>query len=628
MTDTKVSDNRAKQSSAIPIERYMEIRSASGPSFSYDDQTMYFLSTMTGMNQVWSLTDGISWPRQVSFFPDRVMAVSASPTDNRLVINADQGGSENAQLFMTDSEGVNVVDLSCDSAHIFNFASWSPDGRYFSYTSNQRNGRAFDVYLYDVEAKTHTPVHQSDFTNRAGRFHPSGTSILMSRHYSNLNNDLFLVNIMSGETKLLTPHDGEASYAQGQFSPDGRFLYILSDYESEFTRVARIRLADLEMTWLTADEWDAENLSLSPDGRYLAFTKNEDGTSRLFVARLSESDTMADDGPTLVSVDGLPDTPVGVIAEIRFARTTPKLALTLSAPSAGVDIWTLDVATRVLLRTTFAASSGVPQNTFVTPQLIHYPSFDGLSIPAYYYLPQGVEGPYSVVVYVHGGPESQSRNGFNAVIQYFVNQGYAVLVPNVRGSSGYGRTYVHLDDVQKRMDSVQDLAMCVDWLVQHGNAKRDAIAVMGGSYGGFMVLAAVTHYPDLWAAGVDTVGIANLRTFIENTSPYRRHLRECEYGTIEDDGEFFDAISPIHHVDNIKAPMMVIHGANDPRVPIDEAEQIVAALKARQHPVNYLRFEDEGHGIVKLANRIVSNRQIAAFLKQYLGNGAGASAQS
>jgi len=600
----------------IPISRYMEVRTASGPVYSHDGQTLYFFSNITGIPQVWALEESHPWPRQVTFFSDRVMTAGPSPVDNLLVINADQGGSENAQLFLTNANGVELQPLSADSKHIYGFGNWSPDGKRFNYTSNCRDGRAFDVFIYDVEQNEHTPVHVSDHSNYAGPFHPAGTSLLISRHHTNLNHDLFLVNIESGATRLVTPHDGEASFTNPQFSNDGHFLYLLTDLNSEFTRLARIDLASLEMTFLTEDQWDAENLRLSPDGQCIAFTKNVDGISQLTIATLS---TPFDGSSVHLipggDIRGLPD---GVIADLAWSPDNTELSITLSTPTHATEVWTVNLAERAATRRTFASVSAVPAETFVAPELIHYPSFDGLSIPAFYYRPEHVTGPYPVVVYVHGGPESQSRNSFNGVVQYFVNRGYAVLVPNVRGSSGYGRTYVHLDDVRKRMDSVADLAQAVDWLVENGNANRDAIAVMGGSYGGFMVLAAVTHYPSLWAAGVDIVGIANLRTFMENTSPYRRHLRECEYGSVENDGTFFDEISPIHHVNQITAPMIVIHGANDPRVPIGEAEQMVAALESRNHPVEYLRFEDEGHGVVKLPNRIVAYGQIAHFLDKHL----------
>jgi dipeptidyl aminopeptidase/acylaminoacyl peptidase len=259
-------------------------------------------------------------------------------------------------------------------------------------------------------------------------------------------------------------------------------------------------------------------------------------------------------------------------------------------------------------------------STFIEPEIIHYPSFDGLQIPALWYLPHDAQPNHQtpVVVSVHGGPEGQAQYTWNATFQYFLRRGYAVLAPNVRGSSGYGKHYLSLDDVRQRPDSITDLKYAVDWLYGQPTVAPKKIAVMGGSYGGFMVLAALTTFPDLWAAGVDIVGIANLLTFLENTSSYRRHLRTAEYGDPERDRDFLIALSPIHKADRIQAPLMVIHGAQDPRVPVGEAEQIVEHLRAGQRPVEYQRFEDEGHGIVKLKNRLVCYPRIASFLDTYL----------
>ncbi len=597
----------------ISVARYMEIRSAAGGVFAYDDSAMYFVSTLTGIPQVWRQQPDVPWPQQITFFADRVMGVAPSPTEPLLCVEADEGGSERAQLFLTDLEGTDPVNITDDPAHIYSLGAFSPDGKRLSYCTNRRNGRDFDLYVYDIAENKHTPVHESAYTNYASVFHPSGDQVLVARHHTNLNHDLILVDIASGETTLLTPHEGEARFEAPRFSEDGSTLYVLTDKDSEFVRLAAIDVATQVITWLTADDWGVDALSLSADKSLLAYSRNEDGASKLYVADLTKSSR-----ETLTYVTGLPEPPAGVVASLTWNKRGRSIAITLSSPTYATEVWKLDVDARRIDRVTFASISSVPASRFVEPELVHYDSFDGLSIPAFYYRPQDTSGPYPVVVYVHGGPESQSRNSFNAIVQYFVNRGYAVFVPNVRGSDGYGRTFVHLDDVRKRMDSVADLAKCVDWLVDHGDAKRDAIAVMGGSYGGFMTLAAVTHYPELWAAGVDIVGIANLRTFIENTSPYRRHLREPEYGTIEADGEFFDAISPIHHVDRITAPMIIVHGANDPRVPVGEAEQMVAALEARNHPVEYLRFEDEGHGVVKLGNRIKAYGAIADFLDRHL----------
>lgn len=608
--------NPSVHSPGIPVQRFIEVRSASAPAYAPDGTTLFFLSNITGVPQVWSLTAGTPWPRQITFFPDRVMSLHVCPAGRLLCISADMSGTENAQLFLGDYEAVNVRDLSGDPDHIYQFGGWSKDGRTFSYSSNRRNGRDFDVYLYDVDTDTHTLLHESPYTNHAHALTPDGRHVLMSRSHTNLNNDLYLIDAATGDLRELTPHAGEAHYGEMQFSQDGKTLFATTNQDSEFSRAAAIDVEQGTLTFLTEDDWDAETLALSPDGRTLAYSKNEEGTSHLYLLNLAGEGWEPHEVTAARSVHGLPR---GVIDHVAWKHDSTELAVAANSPRTGSDLWTVQVESVTSERTTFAAISGIPADAFHEPRLIHYPTFDGRSIPAYYYRPADMESPYSVIVYVHGGPESQSRNEFNPILQYFVRQGYAVLVPNVRGSSGYGRTYIHLDDVRQRMDSVADLARSVDWLVQHGNAHPQRIAVMGRSYGGFMVLAAVTHYPELWAAGIDIVGIANFRTFMENTSPYRRHLREPEYGTVEADGEFFDEIAPMHRVGEIRCPMFVTHGANDPRVPIGEAERMVAALQARNHPVEYVRLEDEGHGLVKLKNRILVFGHIAEFLHQYVG---------
>jgi dipeptidyl aminopeptidase/acylaminoacyl peptidase len=315
-----------------------------------------------------------------------------------------------------------------------------------------------------------------------------------------------------------------------------------------------------------------------------------------------------------------PALPPGIILEARWSQDGAQLALTHSAANDTADVWVWDVAERVLWRATRSSLGGIPRASFIEPSLVRYPTFDGREIPAFLYLPRDRQPRgLPVVINVHGGPEGQVRPSFDPMIQYLVAQGYAVLAPNVRGSTGYGYEYQSLDDVRLRMNSVADLQYAVFWLRESGIADPKRIAVMGGSYGGFMVLSAITTYPDLWAAAVDIVGVANFVTFLENTGPWRRKMRESEYGSLEHDREFLEQISPIHYVDRITAPLLVVHGANDPRVPIGEAEQIVAALRSRSVPVEYMRFEDEGHGLVKRANKLVAYPAIARFLDKYLG---------
>jgi dipeptidyl aminopeptidase/acylaminoacyl peptidase len=276
-----------------------------------------------------------------------------------------------------------------------------------------------------------------------------------------------------------------------------------------------------------------------------------------------------------------------------------------------------DLKSRSLTQITNSSLAGIPQSSFVEPELIRYKSFDGKEIPAWYYKPQNAGTNLPVIVNVHGGPEGQAQPGFNPTTQYYLSRGYAVLAPNVRGSTGYGKTFTHLDDVRNREDSVKDLAAAVDWLKANGGDPK-RIAVTGGSYGGYMTLAAITLYPDLWAAAVSTVGIANFESFLKNTSGYRRKLREVEYGSLERDLEFLKGISPLYKVDRIKAPLMVIQGKNDPRVPYTEAEQIVTALKGRNAVVEYKLFDDEGHGIAKLSNRLIVYPLMADFLDRHM----------
>jgi dipeptidyl aminopeptidase/acylaminoacyl peptidase len=308
-----------------------------------------------------------------------------------------------------------------------------------------------------------------------------------------------------------------------------------------------------------------------------------------------------------------PEVPEGILGGFELSPDSRRLAFTLVGPTRNADVWVMDLPDGEARRITRSSTAGIPRSTFRRPHLVRYPTFDGREIPALFY--EREEGSAPVVVNVHGGPESQSRPAFAPVTQYLLHRGYAVFFPNVRGSTGYGKAYTHLDDVELRMDSVKDLAHAAYWLREKGHQR---VAVMGGSYGGFMVLAALTEYPELWTAGVDIVGIANLVTFLENTGSYRRALREAEYGSLGSDRDFLESISPIHRAGNIKAPLMVIHGKNDPRVPVGEAEQIVEKVRKNGGTVEYLLYEDEGHGLAKLKNRLDAYPKIAAFLDEHL----------
>jgi dipeptidyl aminopeptidase/acylaminoacyl peptidase len=367
-----------------------------------------------------------------------------------------------------------------------------------------------------------------------------------------------------------------------------------------------------------------------PNGNRIAYTLNRDGFSELYIRNYETGGK-----PLITTIDKKAEAvklpAQGIVGGLAFSEDQSKLAFTFNSAEYNTDIWMYDLNTKQLTQATKSDRAGIPQESFIEPQLIKFKTFDGRDIPAWYYKPR--TETYTklslksaakqtkvlpVIVSVHGGPEGQERPGFNGLYQYYLSRGYAILAPNVRGSTGYGKTYTHLDDVKNREDSVKDLSFAVEWLKSKGGADPKRIAVMGGSYGGYMTLAAITLYPDLWAAAVDTVGIANWESFLNNTSGYRRRQREVEYGRLDRDIDFLREISPLRRVDRIKTPLFVIAGRNDPRVPWTEGEQIVNALKARNSPVEWKVYDDEGHGIAKLKNRLELYPLVADFLDRYM----------
>jgi dipeptidyl aminopeptidase/acylaminoacyl peptidase len=588
------------------FDRYLNARSASFPDFSPDDRFVTFISDITGVPQLWQVPIEGGWPEQLTFTADRVMSGRYAHQKPIILFGMDAGGNEREQLFTL--EGGNVADLAVDPAVMHMAAAISWDDTRVAFADNRRQPAYFDIYIRDIDGRNEECVYQQDGSNFVSDWSRDGRFLLIYRLTGSRDSELFLLDLESGEATHLTPHEGLAIYGSARFSPDAQSVYLVSDVGSEFLRAARMDLDTREITFLTPDEHDIESIALSPDGRFLALVRNLDGYGQLAVRPVDETEERV-----------VPGLPAGVIAQPVWSRDGSRIAFTFTGPADNPNIRIWDLERDETRQVTFTAQGGIPKESFVTPEIVSFPSFDGLEVPAFLYMPPATEEKPPVVINVHGGPESQATPMYSPVIQYFVNRGYAVLAPNVRGSTGYGRTYTHLDDVEKRMDAVADLKAAVEWLRASGRIDGEKIAIMGGSYGGFMVLAALTTYPDLWAAGVDIVGIANFETFLRNTGAYRRHWRIPEYGDPDRDADLFRRISPIHHVDRIEAPLMVIHGDNDPRVPLSEAEQIVEALQSRGRPVDLMRFPDEGHGVIKLKNKLEAYPAIGAFLDRYLG---------
>jgi dipeptidyl aminopeptidase/acylaminoacyl peptidase len=605
------------------FEQFLSARSAYGATVDAAGDRLYFISDITGAPQLWSLptNDPDAWPEPVAVGLDRISAAFPSSRPGRLVFGADLGGNERMQLYLVDGLGRTPRLLTEAPTAIHVWGGWHPDGRSIVFSSNERDPRYFDVFTLNVESGARRLLFQGDATYYAGSFSPDGRSVLVQRVDTPSDHTVSVLDVESGAARQLTESGHPAKYAHLTWSADGRAVYCLTDRDSEFLHVARLDVATGTLETVVIAEWDVGDVAISPDGRRLAYELNVDGFSEVRVRDLSDG------------ADVKLDIPRGQASDTaRWHHTfawfpdNRQLALAVSTPTAAADVYLAHLSGglttgAVLRQVTRSWKAGLDRDRLVSADLMHFPTFDGRQIPTFVFRPRddGPAGPRAAVFLVHGGPESQLRTSFNPTIQYLAHRGFVVIAPNVRGSSGYGKTYLHLDDVELRMDSVADLAAGAKWAASSGLADPARIAVMGQSYGGFMVLAAVTSNPELWAAGVDIYGIANFVTFMENTGPWRRHLRAAEYGSLERHRDVLERISPIHKADRIVAPMMMIHGANDPRVPIGETEQIVGNLQERGRPVEYVRFEDEGHGIVKLRNKLVAFPRIADFLEEHLG---------
>jgi dipeptidyl aminopeptidase/acylaminoacyl peptidase len=605
---------------AVPdIETFMQIGYCADPAVTRDGARVYFQSGMSGVSQVYR-RDAEGWPYQLTVFSEGVTFYSLSPDGKHIVCGVAAGGNENAQLWLVDALTGAARALTDAPEVRHGGPSWTPDGAAVFFNSNQGNGKDFHVYRMEIPAGTVSPVLAMEGWNSPGDVSDDGRRLLVTHYASNTDSDVYLVDLegrrgsrRGGSPVLLTAHEGDVQNANARFSADGSRVYLVSNGNPDgVSRRAVIDVAARTLRFLdTEGPWEVEAMELSPARDVMGWTVNEDGYLRL---RLWD----------LVRDRALPAPPLdGQVSGFAFTNRG-SAALAFSSAASTTDIWIWDWRAPELVKVSHSTYAGIDPSLFSEPELVRYPSFDGLLIPAFLYLPPSYRPgtPIPFVVHMHGGPESQFRPAFIRHFQYLLLHGYGVLAPNVRGSSGYGRDYMDMDNYTKRLDSVKDLKAGTDYLIAHGYSAPGMLAIKGGSYGGYMTLAAITEYPSLFSAAVDEVGIANFVSFLENTAEYRRYLREAEYGPLSDRA-FLESISPLNKADRITTPLLVIHGENDPRVPVGEARQIIAALDARGVVVDSLIFPDEGHGASKRPNVIATYRRTVAFLDANLKGARG-----
>lgn len=609
--------------------RYLNIRSATTPVLSPDGSRLAFLSDITGNFQVWSvgLTEAREspWPRQLTFFADKVWELYGTTATDQLIAVGDVGGNERQQFYLITNYGVDdaglpahdVERLTSDDEAIHRFGAWSKDGAQILYTSNARNGVDFDLYRMDLQSRRAERVRELTGNRVVAAWSPDGAQVLLVEAVATEQIELDLLDLNSGRETRITQGIPHARYAATKWTETG--IYTLTDRERDCFALCRLDPTDgslaeiVSADALLADhggkQGELEALAISPDGQIAALVLNVEGYSHLYRVDLNSGETSI-----------FSDLPAGIISHIKFNAQGSQVVFDLQNAARNPDVWLLDLNTGDARQLTFSDHAGIDSTTFIEPDLVHFTTFDERSIPAFYYTPRTAppQGGYPCILYVHGGPAGQQRPDFDVRFQYFLNRGYALLVTNVRGSTGYGRHYMMLDDLELRMDSVADLKYAVGWLHERAEINHEAIAIYGRSYGGFMVLAALTEYPDLFAAGIDVVGIADWVTFLERTSPWRRNHRAREYGSLEHHRDLLERISPIHKAERIQAPLLVLAGDNDPRVPLFESEQIVQKVRDAGGTVEFIHYADEGHRFSKLVNRIDSFTQMARFLDTYL----------
>jgi dipeptidyl aminopeptidase/acylaminoacyl peptidase len=588
---------------------------AGGYAWSPEDQALLVSSDETGIFNAWSMSpvNGERKPLTTST-TDSTFAVSWFPDDGRILFTANQGGNELDHLYVREVSG-ETRDLTPGAEVKAQFVDWSGDGKSFYVLTNELDPATFDLYRYAVEDYERTLVFQNDEAFDIQAVSPDGTTIALLKPRTSADSDIYLLDTRIDDAKpeLITLHEGNISHGVHEFTPDSKQLVYSTDEHGEFTQAWTYDLGTGEKEPLVSADWDVMFVTYSDSGRYRVSAINDDGRT---VVRIQDSESGEE-------VD-LADLPPGDLAQIRFSRDESKIALMLSSDTSPSDVYTVDLATGEDRRLTEALNPEIDEADLVASEVVRYKSYDGLEIPSILYRPKqsSAANPVPALVWVHGGPGGQSRTGYSATIQHLVNHGYAILAANNRGSSGYGKTFFHMDDRKHGEVDLKDIVEAKTYLQSLDWVDDERIGIIGGSYGGYMVGAALAFEPEVFDVGINIFGVMNWVRTLTSIPPWWESFKEALYDEMGDpavDGERHRRISPLFHAANITTPLLVVQGANDPRVLQVESDEIVAAVRANEVPVEYVLFEDEGHGFTKRENKIEASEAYLAFLDKHLG---------
>ncbi|MBL8825354.1 MAG: S9 family peptidase [Planctomycetaceae bacterium] len=601
------------------LREYQNIRNAQFASWSPDGQNMLVITRFGNAAQLHRVYEPGGRREQITFFDEPVMSGRFLPqTDaESLLFVMSQGGNENDQIHRLEPRAFRH-QLLTDGKSRHQLGPVSRDGTKMLLHHNARNGRDTDLYIADTATGKQELIYET--TNEYWQvedWSSDGRWLLMSRYVSINEGYPALFDVREKkriDITLAKDKSQKVAIGEMKFSADGKSAYLTHDADGEFLQLVRYDLDSKQYQSLTTTiPWDVSGVEVDKTSGAVAFTINEDGYSGLYLYRFGKLEVV--------------DIPRGLISNVKFSPDGKRLGFTWASPAAQADTYSYDLSDRKLTRWTFSETGGLDTAKFVTPELIRFKSFDDREVSAFYYRPKGASDakPAGVLIGIHGGPESQYRPDFSGLAQFYAGElNIAVIFPNVRGSAGYGKTYLQLDNGMLRENSVKDIGALLDWIGGRKELDAKRVAVTGGSYGGYMVLASLVHFGDRIRAGIDIVGIANWVTFLERTSPYRQDLRRAEYGDerIPEMRAFMDKISPTSQAEKIKSALLVAHGVNDPRVPFSEAKQIAEKVRSAGRPVWTVYADNEGHGFQKKDNRDYLSGVEAMYLLKHLGDNA------
>lgn len=611
---TKLESKTLADMSAFSIEKLYMTRQIGGSTWSPDGKEVAFISNISGRNNLWIVPATGGWPTQLTISDQRQSKPVWAPDGTWIAYTSDHDGDEQWDIFMVSPKTGDVVNLTTSPESAEVEPAWAPNGRSIAYATKPKTGASYEIELMDIATRHVTHVTKNtpkELSNGGPIFSHDGKFIVYTQsHATGKDANVFIADLASGRSTNLTPHEDQRNYSAADISPDGKTVLITSDAHNGYDNVGLLDIASKKIDWLTADKWEIEAGGFAPDGKSLTWTANVDGTTNIYSYDIGSRQATA--MPIASGVNSLGGDPTA------FTRDGAKLLYSHNGANAPSDLWVYDAASKQSTQITHALVGGLRSSDMVSPYLVHYPSRDGkFTISAFAYVPNNIQrnAKFPAIVYIHGGPAVQSVDSFNRFIQYIVNQGYLVIAPNYRGSTGYGKEFTDANLGDAGGQELNDVLDAGEWIKKSGFVDPKKLIVMGGSYGGYLSMMAVTKAPDMWAAAVPIVPFVNWFTEIANEDP---SLREYDLATMGDpvkNKALYEDRSPINFVDKIKAPILLLAGGNDPRCPASEAQQVADAVKKNGGKAQLKIYKDEGHGFARVENQIDAYQKVSDFLK-------------